>query len=326
MKSVLVTGGAGFIGAHVVKALRDGTEYNIHVIDNFSQTTKNIIKHHRITYHEVDICDETACDEVFRSTSPDAVLHFAAIANVPDSVSGPIPYYQTNVVGSLNILNLMQKYDVKKMIFSSSASIYGEPETEEIDESHPKEPTNPYGRTKLIVEQILSDYYRAYGIDSVSLRYFCAAGADPDGELGEYHIPETHAIPSLIEAHLGLRDEFSVFGDDFPTPDGTGVRDYIHVTDLANAHLCALQKVIKEECCVQYNLGINKGFSVLELIQALERITGEKISYTTRARRPGDPARLIAKSNKAQSELGWKPKYVEIDSIVSSAFKARKNK
>lgn len=318
--NILITGGAGYIGSHVVKLLRDNSENYIHVVDNFSQSRRNILTDNRITYHEVDIRNKESLNEAFTSAKPDIVFHFAALASVPDSVANPSSYYDNNVLGTLNLIECMREHGTNKIIFSSSAAVYGEPESEEITEDHPKRPTNPYGQTKLIGEEILKDYFRAYGISSISFRYFCAAGADPEKEVGEYHNPQTHVIPSILETITGKREGFYVFGDDFPTVDGTGIRDYIHVMDLAKAHILAIKKLETGNICAQYNLGINKGFSVMELIKAAEKVTSTHLPYTIKPRRPGDPARLIANSNKAQEELNWKPEYTDIEKIIETSY------
>ncbi len=323
MKKVIITGGAGYIGAHVVKQLTtDTTVAEIHVIDNFSQSRENILTDPKIAYHEVDIRDAASLKQIFVDVRPDIVMHFAALASVPDSVQNPSSYFDTNVIGSFNLLEAMRAVDCKKIIFSSSASVYGEPTSEVITEDHPTEPTNPYGYTKLVVENMLSSYHAAYGISSVSFRYFCAAGNEPTFTIGEYHNPETHAIPSLVETALGRRDEFVIYGDDFNTPDGTGVRDYIHVDDLASAHLKAFDLLRNNEVCSRYNLGINKGFSVKELINTVEKITGETLLVTVKGRRPGDPSCLIADSSRAMKDLDWTPQYTDVESIVKTAFDA----
>lgn len=320
--NILVTGGAGYIGAHVVKLLRDQTDARIHIADNFSQTRRNVLDDPRLIYHEADIRDRQGLDEVFRQAAPAAVFHFAALASVPDSVADPARYYDHNILGTFNLLECMRAHGVGKIVFSSSAAVYGDPRSERVDEEHPKIPTSPYGATKLIGERMLEDYFRAYGIASVSFRYFCAAGADPDLEVGEYHNPQTHVIPAILEAILGQREKFYVFGNDFPTPDGTGVRDYIHVLDLAAAHLAALPKLAGGPIAAQYNLGINQGFSVMELIEAAERVTGQKLAYEIRPRRPGDPAALVADARKAQAELSWQPLYTDIERIIETSYRS----
>lgn len=324
--SIVVTGGAGYIGAHLVQLLLQQTRHEIHVVDNFSQSRENILAHSRVNYHELDICDRGSLSKLFSEIKPDLVFHFAALASVPDSVANPAHYYKNNVIGSYNLLETMRETGCQKIVFSSSASTYGEPISDVITESHPQQPTNPYGRTKLIVEEMLKEYFLAYQISSISFRYFCAAGADPTGLLGEYHNPETHVIPSIIETLLGKRECFNIFGTDFPTPDGTGIRDYIHVVDLAEAHIKAMDKLATKTLCEQYNLGINKGFSVKELINTAEKISGLKLKYEIKSRRPGDPSKLIADATKAMVELNWQPQYTNIDDIIRSAYQSIKNK
>ncbi|MDQ5962362.1 MAG: UDP-glucose 4-epimerase [Patescibacteria group bacterium] len=320
-RTILVTGGAGYIGSHIVSALRSSGGYRIEIVDNFRESRSNVIQDESIVYHEVDIRNKEKLMEVFELTKPDLVFHFAALASVPDSMENPAEYYENNVVGGLNLLECMRVCGVKKIVFSSSASTYGEPLTEEITEEHPQVPTNTYGYTKLIFENMLKDYNRSYGFSSISLRYFCASGCDVSAGIGEYHTPETHAIPSIVETLLGRRKEFSVYGNDFPTPDGTGVRDYIHVMDLAEAHTLAMNKLFEENLmCKQYNLGINKGFSVMELIKSAEEISGKKLSYSIKDRRLGDPSRLIANSDKAQKELGWTPKHLDVKDMIASTY------
>lgn len=319
--NILVTGGAGYIGSHFInKTLQQG-DCRIVVVDNFSQGRSNIINDPRITYEEVDLVDKVALKKVFTDNNFDIVVHFAALASVPDSVVRPREYYYNNVIGGLNLLDCMLEGGVKKIINSSSASIFGEPITEIITEDHPKLPTNPYGSTKLVIEYILKEYHTAYGIQSVSFRYFCACGCDESLKVGEYHQPETHVIPCIIEALLGKREKFYVYGDDYPTPDGSGIRDYIHVNDLAEVHRLAMEKLLGGvEACEFLNMGIIKGFSVFELIKVAEKISGKKLNYEVRARRLGDPSMLIADSTKAQQWLGWKPKYTSIEEIFESAY------
>lgn len=321
--TILVTGGAGYIGSHFInKLLTKEPLVRVVVVDNFGQGRRNVIVDERVTYLDVNLCDKDAISSVFADAGIDLVVHFAALASVPDSVARPREYYSNNIIGGINLLDVMRDNNVDKIIFSSSASVYGEPISEIITEDHPKNPTNPYGQTKLIFEHMLDDYHRAYGIKSVSFRYFCASGCDESGTVGEWHTPETHAIPCIIETLLGKRELFYVFGNDYPTPDGSGIRDYVHVNDLASAHLLAMGVLLKgDDICTAYNLGINKGFSVFELIGAAERISGKKVNHQIKKRRPGDPSRLIADATKIRRELGWEPAYTSIDSIMKTAYR-----
>lgn len=318
-QNILVTGGAGYIGSHFVYRLLKEKKYNIHVIDIFSQGKENIIRDRSIHYHNVDLKKKTAVFNFFSNHNIDLVAHFAALANVPDSVKNPADYYQNNIVGGLNLLEAMREHKVNKIIFSSSAAVYGEPKSSTIKEDHPKSPTNPYGYTKLVFENFLQDYHRSYGLRSVSFRYFCAAGCDKSLAVGEHHQPETHIIPLLIATAMGKRKKFFVYGNDYPTKDGTGIRDYIHVSDLAEAHMLA-SKRLNRDVCEFYNLGINKGYSVLELIKITEKITGKKINYQIAPRRPGDPSQLIANASAAMKTLRWKPNFTTIEDIVRSAY------
>jgi UDP-glucose 4-epimerase len=250
----------------------------------------------------------------------DSVIHFAAYASVPESVGTPTKYYQTNIVKSLTLLDALNAHGVKHVLFSSSAATFGETRYVPIDEDHPQKPTNPYGQTKLDGEHLLHWYDVAYGIKSVSLRYFCAAGADPEGELGEDHSPETHMIPLTLFAALGRRPDIKMFGDDYPTRDGTGVRDYIHVTDLGQAHILGLEALKNGAETTAYNLGNGKGYSVKEVIETGRAVTGREIVATPAPRRPGDPAELIASSEKIEKELGWKAQYGDLTTIMRTAY------
>ena len=326
-KKILVTGGAGYIGSHLVNLLSNDTKSIITVVDSFRESRNNVQNLSNVFYEEVDIRDKKALSAVFKKAEPEIVFHFAGLASVPDSMKNPFDYYDHNVIGGINLLECMREIGTKNIIFSSSASTYGEPLTEVISENHQQVPTNTYGYTKLIFENILKDYKRAYGFSSVSLRYFCASGCDVKADIGEYHNPETHVIPSLALTALGRREEFFIYGNDFATPDGTGVRDYIHVIDLAEAHIKAMEKIKSSDgICEFYNLGINKGFSVKELIDVTEKVSGKKLKYSFKERRMGDPSRLIANSNKAQKELNWKPKFVDIKDMVGSTYTFLKNK
>ena len=321
MQKILVTVGAGYIGAHVLEGLRKRGDCQIDVVDNFSQNRKNIIKNPSITYHEIDIRDKDKLMAVFKESRPEVVFHFAALANVPDSVVNPAGYYDNNIIGGLNLLECMREVGVTKIVFSSAGAVYGEPLTEIIEETHPRNPTNPYGRTKSIFEEILKDYHKAYNISSICLRYFCPAGSDLESGLGEWRVEESHVIPSIVLTLLGVRKEFFVFGDAFPTRDGTGVRDYIHIKDVVSAHLISMDRLVHENSfCENYNVGINKGFSVMELIKAAEEVSGLRLNYSIKPRRPGDPSQLIANSSKLKKELLWEPLITDVHDIVRDTY------
>ena len=314
---VLVTGGAGYIGSHMLKALSArGAE--VVVFDNLSSGRREAVGSCELVIGDINSsADLRALFSRFRF---DAVMHFASLIQVGESVQRPDHYYRTNITGSLNLLDAMHAAGVKRFIFSSSAAVFGEPRYTPIDEAHPKDPLNPYGFSKLAVERALGDYSSAYGLQSVSLRYFNAAGADPDGELGECHDPETHLIPLILQAASGRRPAITIFGTDYPTPDGTCIRDYIHVTDLCQAHLLALEFLANNARSAAYNLGNNQGFSVRQIIDTAERVTGKRIPVNVGARRPGDPAVLVANSGKAVAELGWRPKYQALETIIGHAW------
>jgi UDP-glucose 4-epimerase len=314
---VLVVGGAGYIGSHMVKRLGQlGCE--VVTLDNLSAGHRDAVLAGEFVHG--DIADRTLLDQLFASRRFDAVMHFASFIQVGESMREPVKYYQNNVTNTLNLLNTMQTFGVGRFIFSSTAAIFGEPRYVPIDEAHPKEPINPYGRTKLMVEQALADYDRAYGLKSVCLRYFNAAGADPDGQLGERHDPETHLIPLVLQAASGRRPHISVFGRDYDTPDGTCIRDYIHITDLCEAHWLAVQSLMDGAGSQAYNLGNGNGFSVQEVIAAAGRVTGRDIPVVDAPRREGDPARLVADSRQARKALGWQPAYADLDLIIRHAW------
>lgn len=322
---VLVTGGAGYIGAHIVRELLDGKpDVTVVVVDSFREGKNNIISDERVQYEDVDIRNHSGLRNVFERHVPTAVVHCAALASVPDSMNRPAEYYETNIIGGYNLLECMREYGVRYMVFSSSASVYGEPQTERIAEDHPKNPTNPYGYTKLVFERMLDDYRRAHNISSVSFRYFCAAGCRDDVGLGEYHSPETHVIPQIVLTALGKQKEFSIFGDDFPTPDGTGVRDFVHVSDIASAHILAIDFLVKtfDSVAMTFNLGTKDGYSVRELIRVAEEVASTTINAVVKSRRPGDPSALIAESNCAREVLGWEPQYTDIRDIVGSVYRS----
>ncbi len=316
--TILVTGGAGYIGSQTVKELRR-SGFDVLVLDNFSSGKKELIR--TTPYVQCDLMDKPAVREVFRTRPIAAVLHFASLIQVGESYADPRKYYTHNLQTSLNLLEAMLEAGVANLIFSSSAAVYGVPEETPIPETHPLNPANPYGQTKLMVERILRDYDRAYGLRSISLRYFNAAGADPDGETGETHRPETHLIPNILLSLLGKGPRLGIYGDDFPTPDGTAVRDYIHVTDLAAAHVLALKALLSGRPTDSLNLGTNVGFSVLEVIRKAEEVTGRKIPYDIRPRREGDVAVLLASKEKAEQALGWRPALSSLETIIETAWK-----
>ena len=316
---ILVTGGAGYIGSHTVLALRERGR-DVLVLDDLSEGHEEAALGAPIA--RGSMLDREFVTAVFRRQEIGAVFHFAARCYVGESVRDPGPYYAANVVGTLNLLDAMAANGVGRFVLSSTCATYGEPESMPIVEDMPQSPVNPYGTTKLICEWLLRDFHRAHGIESVSLRYFNAAGADPQARLGEDHDPETHLIPLVIAAALGRRDQVTVFGDDYPTPDGTCVRDYVHVSDLAEAHILALEAMEREAVGTRaYNLGNSAGTSVLEVIRAVERATGRECPHEIGARRPGDPPRLVGSSARITAELGWKPRLGDIDSIVETAFR-----
>jgi UDP-glucose 4-epimerase len=315
MKNILIVGGAGYIGSHTVKQLSN-SGYNCIVIDNLIYGHKEAVL---TPYFELaDLLDKDSLDRVFKKYQIDSVIHFAAFAYVGESVQHPRKYYENNVVGTLNLLDVMLKNNVVKIVFSSTCATYGEPQYIPIDESHPQEPINPYGRSKLMIEEVLKDYHQAYGLKYISLRYFNAAGCSKDKDIGESHSPETHLIPLVLQAIINQDKPIKVFGTNYDTPDGTCIRDYIHVEDLAIAHQLALEKLDKYSGCL--NLGTGIGTSVKEIITAAESVTGKRCPVEYAGRRSGDPAKLFATNNKAKNILGWSPKYNDIKEIVSTAW------
>ncbi len=316
--NVLVVGGAGYIGAHMCKQLTDHG-HRVVVCDNLSTGHRAALRWGEFV--DASIGDAAALDALFGTHAIDAVMHFAASSIVSESVADPLGYYRNNVSHTLTLLDAMRRHGVSRFVFSSTASIFGEPESALIDESHSMRPVNPYGRTKLAVEQLLEDCASAYGLRAVSLRYFNAAGADPSGEIGESHEPETHLIPRLLRAAAGEALPVRIFGDDYPTADGTCVRDYIHVNDLADAHLKALVALDHQRGFACYNLGSGQGYSVREILSAVEAVTGRRLSVEVAPRRAGDPARLVASSARARAELGWQPQYSDIRSIIETAWR-----
>jgi len=318
IKTVLVTGGAGYIGSHACKSLSKAGYLPV-VYDNLIYGHRDFVKWG--PFEEGDITDSKRLSEVFKKYMPDAVMHFAAFAYVGESVEMPDKYYRNNVVGSLALLETMKDHEINKIVFSSSCATYGKPLSPTISENHIQNPMNPYGWSKLIVEQMLKDFDRAYGIKSMVLRYFNAAGADPDCEIGEDHSPETHLIPLLLDVASGISSHITINGDDYSTPDGTCIRDYIHVADLAEAHVHALKKLEVIHESRMLNIGNGLGYSVKEVISATEHVIGKKISVKIGQRRLGDPDCLVSDPRNAMIELGWEPQYGDINTILHHACK-----
>lgn len=314
---ILIVGGAGYIGSHVNKVLNE-MGYETIILDNLSYGHEESVKWG--TLCKCDLANINEVDDIFTKYNINAVMHFSSFIDVGESVRNPEKYYNNNVVNTMNLLNVMLKHDVKKFIFSSTCATYGIPQKIPLTENHPQNPINPYGWTKLMVERILKDYDTAYGLKSVILRYFNASGADESGIIGEWHNPETHLIPLILDAAMGKREDIKIFGTDYDTPDGTCIRDYIHVTDLADAHILSLEYLNKNNQSNQFNLGNGQGFSVKEVIESVKRVTGRNFNVTQTQRREGDPAILIGSSKKAKDTLGWDPQYVNIDKIIETAW------
>ncbi|MBI4856007.1 MAG: UDP-glucose 4-epimerase GalE [Acetobacterium woodii] len=316
---ILVCGGAGYIGSHVVRALVE-RQYDVVVVDNFSTGHGGAVPEN-VTVIEGDIRDQILLKRVFEEHTIGCVMHFCANSLVGESMEQPIKYYHNNVYGTLCLLETMVEYNIKKFVFSSSAAVYGEPKILPITEETEKNPTNTYGETKLTVEKMLKWMDVAYGLKSMVFRYFNAAGAHSTGEIGEDHDPETHLIPLILQTALGLREKISIFGEDYNTPDGSCVRDYIHVLDIASAHILGMEKLMSGGDSNIYNLGDGKGFSVKEVIEKTKELTGREFKVAMAERRPGDPATLIASSEKAKQELSWSPEHSDLDNIIKTAWK-----
>ncbi len=314
---VLVVGGAGYIGSHMVKMLL-GAGHEVITLDNLSSGHRDAVLGG--VFVEGDLADTACIKRVFEQYQPEAVMHFASYIQVGESVRKPDIYYRNNVTNTLNLLDAMLQFDVKKFIFSSTAAVFGEPDYVPIDEAHPNRPLNPYGRSKWMIEQTLADYDKAFDLRSVCLRYFNAAGADPEGQLGERHDPETHLIPLILQAASGRRGNIHVFGRDYDTPDGTCIRDYIHIMDLCAAHLAALEYLNKAGTSDRFNLGNGSGFSVQQVIDAVQKVSSKTVTVINGPRREGDPARLVADSKRARQTLAWKPVYTELETIVAHAW------
>jgi len=318
--NILITGGAGYIGSHVVKELLCQGHRPI-VYDNLQTGHLESVK--KAPYVQGDLSDREKLRQTFQSYSIHAVMHFAADSLVGESVKNPLKYFNNNVKNGIHLIEVMNSFSIKNIVFSSSAAVYGEPEKIPITEEHSCIPTNPYGETKWIFEKALHAFYESGKLAYISLRYFNAAGADPGGELGEDHFPETHLIPLCLTAAM-TGNPIPIFGKDYSTPDGTCIRDYIHVTDLAQAHILALQHLEQEENSKIYNLGNGNGYSVSEVIETTRRVTGRKITTVDSPRRPGDPTRLVASSEKIRKDLGWIPKYPDLEIIVETAWQWHK--
>ena len=318
---ILVTGGAGYIGSHCVLALLS-KGYDVMIYDNLStghiETVNELKKYGNVTFVQGDLLDKTHLGATLSGKNIEAVIHFAAFSQVGESVKNPEKYYTNNVIGTLNLLSVMLIHNIKKIVFSSTAATYGEPKYIPIDEEHPQQPINPYGQTKLFIEKIMDDYDKAYDLKSVRLRYFNVAGADSLSRVGEWHEPETHLVPNILKSTFGSGDSFKMFGDDYKTKDGTCVRDYINIEDLANAHILALEYLLKGGDTNYFNLGTKEGNTVKEVFSACEKVTNKKIPVTIMPRREGDPASLVADNTKAKRILGWNPKKTLEDSIKSA--------
>jgi len=316
MPKVLVTGGAGYVGSHCSKAFAEAG-WDVVVLDNLSRGWAEAVRWGPLV--EADIADRPAVEAALDEHAPDLVAHFAAYAYVGESVEQPQLYYANNTAGTLNLLEAMRARKLGRLLFSSTCATYGHPVRLPINEDHPQAPINPYGWSKFIIERMLEDYARAFGFSAAILRYFNAAGADPEGEIGERHEPETHAIPLAIQAGLAENGVFRVFGTDFDTRDGSAIRDYIHVSDLADAHVLAAQRLMSTHGVEVYNLGTGTGTSVLELAQAVSRATGDRLRIECAPRRPGDPAALVSAADRAGEILGWRPQRSSIETIVRTA-------
>ncbi|KRG86342.1 UDP-glucose 4-epimerase GalE [Stenotrophomonas sp. CW117] len=318
MLRVMVCGGAGYIGSHMARLLA-GQGHEVVVLDDLSTGHAQAVQWGRLV--EADVLHPPSLEAAFAGQGFDAVFHFCARSLVAESVARPYDYYASNVVGTLNLLEAMRRHEVRRLVFSSSASVFGQPATGMVDEDHPTQPINPYGASKLMVERILSDAAAAYGLDSVALRYFNAAGATADARIGESHACETHLIPNVLRSVLGDGPALKVFGGDYPTPDGTCIRDYVHVEDLAQAHLLALDYLGAHPGAHAFNLGNGRGFSVCEVIAAASAVTGRAVPWEMAPRRAGDPAVLVASSRRARAELGWSPAWTSLEAIIESAWR-----
>ncbi|MGM0584970.1 MAG: UDP-glucose 4-epimerase GalE [Pseudomonadota bacterium] len=317
MAKVLVTGGAGYIGAHACKTLRAAGHEPV-AIDSFRTGWRQAVKYGEGI--EGDLLDRDALAAAFARVRPDAVMHFAALSNVGESMQDPGLYWRNNVGGTLNLLEAMREAGCGAIVFSSTAATYGEPEEDPITEAAPQRPINPYGASKLAVERLLEDFEAAHGIRAIAFRYFNVAGADPEREVGEHHVPETHLVPNALDAVAGAREALTLNGDDYPTPDGTCIRDYVHVMDLAEAHVLGIDRLLSGGGSLRLNLGTGSGFSVREVIDAAAEVTGREVPVALGPRRPGDPARLVCDATRAREVLGWTPARSQMARMIADAW------
>lgn len=322
MQKILVVGGAGYIGSHMVKYLSKTGFFPI-ILDNLIQGKAESAKYGQLFIGELN--DKLLLEKIFQTNDILAVMHFASFIQVGESISYPAKYYENNVCNTITLLNVMARHQIKNFIFSSTAAIFGDPKYLPLDERHPMSPINPYGKSKWLIEQMLEDYENAYGIKSICLRYFNAAGADPDGELGECHEPETHLIPLLMQVALGRKPSIIINGDDYDTADGTCIRDYIHVQDICAAHLLALKSLLLNGRSARYNLGNGSGYSVAEVISVTEKITEIKINKIIGPRREGDPSILVADSSLIKIDLNWRPEFPHLEKIIQHAWNWEKS-
>ncbi len=318
---ILVVGGAGYIGSHMIKRFQN-TDHQIDVLDNLSTGFKENSQNYKL--HICDLSNKEQVHKILKENKYELVMHFASSINVGESYDHPMKYYENNVINTLNLLECMIDLKILNFIFSSTAAVYGEPESIPIKEAQNLSPINPYGKTKSVVENILSDYDKSYGLKYISLRYFNACGAHIDGTIGERHNPETHLIPLILQTASGRRNNFKIYGDDYKTKDGTCVRDYIHVMDIAEAHLLSLEKLIQTQSSDIYNIGNEQGYSVREIIDMVEEITQTKIPYKISEKRKGDPAVLIADNSKITEKLNWRAKYSDLNTIINTAWEWEK--
>ena len=318
---ILVVGGAGYIGSHMIKRFQN-TDHQIDVLDNLSTGFKENSQNYKL--HICDLSNKKQVHKILKENKYEVVMHFASSINVGESYDHPMKYYENNVINTLNLLECMIDLKILNFIFSSTAAVYGEPESIPIKEEQNLSPINPYGKTKSVVENILSDYDKSYGLKYISLRYFNACGAHIDGTIGERHNPETHLIPLILQTASGRRNNFKIYGDDYKTKDGTCVRDYIHVMDIAEAHLLSLEKLIQTQSSDIYNIGNKQGYSVREIIDMVEEITQIKIPYKISEKRKGDPAELIADNSKITEKLNWRARYSDLNTIINTAWEWEK--